>query len=480
MKNLTIIGLWFLAALSVQVEAAKQPDTRHFDVAEFDKKMATMHTETDVPGMAVAVLQDGRILHAKGYGIAGPDGTPVTTQTAFQTGSITKSFVALVILQLAAEGKLHLDDPVVRHLPEFRTADITLSDRITIDYLVTHRSGLSTLEGNSANATNPTLSGPAAAVAGLAGVRLSAEPGANFQYSNANYAVLSHLIEILDNRKFEEVLTTRIFKPLGMTNSFVQQPSSDAIAVATGYRLWFGVPRPWQPAPSVKQDRRMIGAGGINASIEDMARYVEAVRVRDPRIVPTGTQRLFAINPFHEHWGYGYGWYTDSSRADPVFEHSGFTPGFYSFATMVPAKGQVVVALTNMSGLAHGDLPRAVTHAALGRDQILAAAPITAQFAIWSAVCAPLGILLLLYKTGVHLLSSDQLKRPRVRLLNLGFTTVLVAVTYVIWVGSQRMVGVSFSTGFAFYPDLTGTAVVTMVLAMLLATGRLVIAVRRK
>ena len=70
MKNLTIIGLWFLAALSVQVEAAKQPDTRHFDVAEFDKKMATMHTETDVPGMAVAVLQDGRILHAKGYGIS--------------------------------------------------------------------------------------------------------------------------------------------------------------------------------------------------------------------------------------------------------------------------------------------------------------------------------------------------------------------------------------------------------------------------
>ena len=83
-------------------------------------------------------------------------------------------------------------------------------------------------------------------------------------------------------------------------------------------------------------------------------------------------------------------------------------------------------------------------------------------------------------KTDVHLLSGDQLKRPRVRLLNLGFTTVLVAVTYVIWVGSQRMVGVSFSTGFAFYPDLTGTAVVTMVLAMLLATGRLVIAVRGK
>jgi CubicO group peptidase (beta-lactamase class C family) len=120
---------------------------------------------------------------------------------------------------------------------------------------------------------------------------LSAEPGTTFQYSNANYVLLSHLIEVLDEQSFEQALKACIFDPLGMTNSFVQVPHSDAIAVATGYRLWFGIPRPWQPVPDAERDRRMIGAGGVSASIEDLAHYVEAVRNRDPRIVPEGADR---------------------------------------------------------------------------------------------------------------------------------------------------------------------------------------------
>ena len=168
-----------------------------------------------------------------------------------------------------------------------------------------------------------------------------------------------------------------------MANSFVGIPASEAIPLATGYRLWFGIPRPLPPESDDEPDRRMIGAGGVSASIEDLARYVEAVRTRDPRVVPQGANRLFAIKPFYEQWGYGYGWYTDSAGDAPVFEHSGFTPGFFALATFVPDKGHVVVVLTNMSGLAHGDLPRAVTNAALGRDPVPAAASTGAKMAIW-------------------------------------------------------------------------------------------------
>ncbi len=478
LNNCKILRILVFAGLTQLSLAAKSQEANHFDASEFDRKIATMHANTKVPGMAVAVLQDGHVLHTEGYGKAGPNGSPVTPQTAFQIGSITKSFVALVILQLSSEGRIKLDDPVVRHLPMFRTADKKQSDNITIDHLVTHRSGLSTLEGNSTSVLDPTLSGPAAAVSGLVGVELFADPGSNFQYSNANYVVLSHLIEVLDNRRFEEALAARIFKPLGMTNSFIQQPATDATEIATGYRLWFGLPRPWQPAKTINHDRRMIGAGGIIASIEDLARYVEAVRTSDPRIVPKDNQKLFATNTFFEQWGYGYGWYTDTGRADPIFEHSGFTPGFYSLASMVPARGQVVVVLTNMSGLGHGDLPRAVTHAALGREQIPATASITAKIAIWSAVCAPLGLLLLLYKTGTRLLSVKHDMRPRARALNLGLAIALMVGTYITWVGFQVLVGVSFSTGFVFYPDLTGTAVVTMALLVVLAAAHLVIAIR--
>jgi CubicO group peptidase (beta-lactamase class C family) len=470
------IGILLFLLLGQQVMAVQQ-DTG-FDEAAFDAAVAEMREDSGAPGMAVAVLRHGQTLYAKGYGVAGPDGQPVTTQTAFQIGSITKSFVALVILQMAAEGKLNLDDPVVRYVPTFRTMSKSRSDRITIDHLVTHRSGLTTLDGNSGNAEEPSLSGPAEAVAELAGVQLFAQPGTTFQYSNANYMLLSHLIEVLDNSPFEQVLKARIFEPLGMTNSFVRVSPSDAIPLATGYRLWFGVPRPWQPEPESEPDRRMIGAGGALASLEDLARYVEAVRTSDPRIVPQSADRLFVIKPFYEQWGYGYGWYTDSAWDEPVFEHSGFTPGFFALATMVPEEGDVVVVLSNMSGLAHGDLPRAVTNAALGRDPVPAAASIGARMAIWSAVMAPLGLLMLLYKTGRRLSHSRQPMRLWVRALNVSAVLGLVAGAYVVFIGFQTMIGVSFSTGYAFYPDLTVTTVAAMALAVLLAAGRLALVIR--
>lgn len=472
-----MIGALLLVLVGQQAMARQQVADNELDVAAFDAAMAEMREDAGAPGVAVAVLRHGQTLHARGYGIAGPDGQPVTTQTVFQAGSITKSFVAIVILQLAAEGKLDLDDPVVRHVPSFRTASRSQSDRITIDHLVTHRSGLTTLDGNRGRTEEVGSSGPAEAVAQLAGVQLFAEPGTNFQYSNANYAVLSHLIEVLDDRSFEQALQARILEPLGMSSSFAGVPPSDTIPLATGYRLWFGIPRPWQPEP--EPDRRMIGAGGVQSSIEDMARYVEAVRTRDPRIVPEGADRLFAPKPFDEEWGYAYGWYADSSGDEPVFEHSGFTPGFLALVTMVPATGDVVVVLTNMSGLAHGDLPRAVTNYALGWEPVAAAGSFGARLAIWSAVTAPLGLLLLLYKTGRQLRHRSQSMRPWERGLNVLAAVALVAGTVVVYFGFQAIVGVSYATGYWFFPDLTVTAVSAMGLASLIAMGRLALAVRR-
>jgi CubicO group peptidase (beta-lactamase class C family) len=476
MKKRRIIAAMLYVLLGQQNIQAQEIPGDQFDVVAFDAAAARMQDDAGAPGMAVAVLRNGQLLHAKGYGTAGPDGQPVTTQTAFQIGSITKSLVALVILQMASEGQLGLDDPVVQYVPTFRTSDKSQSDRITIDHLVTHRSGLSTLDGNRAGTEDSGLSGPAAAVAELAGVQLFAEPGTAFQYSNANYAVLSHLVEVLDGKAFERVLQARIFEPLGMTSSFVQVPPSDAIAVATGYRLWFGVPLSWQP--NAEPDRRMIGAGGVSASIEDMARYLEAVRTRDPRVVPDDADRLFAIKPFYENWGYAYGWYTNSTGGETVFEHSGFTPGFFTLATILPATGEAVVVLTNMSGLAHGDLPRAVTNAALGWDSVPAAPSFAAQTAIWSAVLAPLGLMIPLYRTGRRLFSRGLHMRPLERGLNIAAVLALVAGTCAVYIGFPAAIGVSFATGYAFFPDLTVTAVVTMALALLIAVGRLALAVR--
>ncbi|RKZ10723.1 hypothetical protein DRQ32_06865, partial [bacterium] len=343
-------------------------------------------------------MQDGEVLHLKGYGIAGPDGRPVTGQTSIPIASVSKSFVALVVLQLAEEGKLDLDDPVVQHIPTFRTVNKAASDRITVDHLVTHHSGLTTLAGNRDHAsTGQDAEGPAEAVADVAFEELAAEPGSSYQYSNANYFILSHLIEVLDGRPFEQALASRIFDPLGMKNSFVRLPTSDQTDVASGYRSWFQFARP-RPAV-IGGNRRTMGAGGVTASAEDMARYVIALQTRDPRIVPIGADRLFVARPINESIGYAYGWVIYRGPEGDRISHSGLSPGFSTMAAINTATGRSVVVLTNLSGILQGQLALAVAHEALEWEPVKAAPPFSAQLGLWSCVGAVLGIALWLFKT---------------------------------------------------------------------------------
>lgn len=434
-----------------------------------------MQASTAVPGVAVAVMQDGEVLHLQGYGIARPDGRPVAGQTSFQIGSVSKSFAALVILQLAAEGKLGLDDPVVQHIPAFRTVDKAESDRITIDDLVTHRSGLTTLAGNRHLApTDEDSAGPAMVVADLASEALFAEPGSSYQYSNANYAVLSHLIEVLDGRSFEQALASRIFEPLGMKNSFVRLPAPDQRDVASGYRSWFGFARPTDRVG----DRRMMGAGGVSASAEDMALYLIAVQSRDPRIVPAAADRLFAPKPIHGSFGYAYGWVIDEGPEGDLIFHSGLTPGFSTMAAISTATGRSVVVLTNLSGIVQGELALAVAHEALELEPVEAAPSLSARLALWSGMAAVLGIALWLFKTGRRLFTKRAPMRVWVRWLNVGAVLGLAGTVAALLVLFPRVVGVPIASAHVIFPDLALIAVTSCVLAAMLALGRLVLVIR--
>lgn len=446
-----------------------------FDGARFSARVDDMHHRTAVPGIAVAVVQDGEVVHRRGRGIAGPDGQPVTGQTAFQIGSVTKSFTGLVLLQLAAEGKLDLDDPVVQYLPTFRTIDKARSDRITIDHLVTQRSGLTTLAGNRRQvSTGDGSAGPADAVAELASESLASEPGQRFRYSNANYAILTHLIEVVEGRPFEEVLASRILEPLGMQDSFVGAPSVDSSPVATGYRSWFRLARP----TDLVLDRRMMGAGGIWASAEDLARYVAAVQSRDPRIVPDSADRLFAARPIQGPLGYAYGWFLYSDSDGGLIYHSGASPGFNSMVAIDPDTGRAVVVLTNLFGILHGQLAQAVAHEALGLEPVDPAPPLGPQLALWSGVAAILGILLWLFKTGRRLLGSPGPMRPWVRWLNLGAVFGMVGAAVTMLVLFPRVVGASIASGRVYFPDLMWLLFTACGMLVVLALGRLALVSR--
>ncbi|MFZ4163783.1 serine hydrolase domain-containing protein [Brevundimonas sp. NPDC058933] len=251
----------FSAALAVSagmasatIAASPLPTVRQVD-AYVEIGMKDLH----VPGAAVALFSQGKVTDVRGLGHA-QEGAPVTPQTPFQLGSVSKSFTALIVLQLADEGLLSLDDPISKHLPSFRTRDKAGSDLITIRHLLNHRSGLSTLDGNRSQST--TYRGPDAmgrASARLSSATLQSTAGKQFAYSNANYTLLAHLIETVDRRSFEEAVEARIFSRLGMRNSFVQTPKPGSSRPAVGHTQWFG--------HTVERDfvagRMMAGPGGV-------------------------------------------------------------------------------------------------------------------------------------------------------------------------------------------------------------------------
>jgi len=456
-----------ILVLGLSIAGIASGQTGGFDESTFADRVARMHASTSVPGMSVAVVQDGEVLHLGGYGVAGPDGRPVTGQTSLQVGSVTKSMTALVVLQLAAEGKLDLDAPVVEHLPGFRTADRSASDRITIDHLVTHRSGLTTLAGNRRQArTGREAEGPARAVEDLATEALAAEPGHRFQYSNANYAILTHLIETVEGRPFEQVLASRILEPLGMEDSFVRHPESGSPDVASGHRSWFG----WARPTDVVLDRHMAGAGAVVASAEDMARYVIALQTRDARIVPESADRLFESQPIRGPFGYAYGWHVFRDPDGDLISHTGATPGFNSIVVMGPATGRAVVVLTNQFGILNGRLPQAVAHEALGLEPVEPGAPLSAHLGLWSGLGLVVGILLWVVKTGRRLWRPTPI-RTWVRWLNVGAVVALAGGVVAVWILFPGVAGLSIASGRLYFPDVMLLLYTSCGLAIALAVG---------
>jgi CubicO group peptidase (beta-lactamase class C family) len=142
-----------------------------------------------LPGLAMAVVKGDRIIHLRGYGVADPAGRPVTPQTPFIIGSLTKSFTALAIMQMVEAGKLELDAPVRHYIPWFRLSDLQASAHITPRHLLNHTSGISRYVGRQ------LLAGKGGAtieqrVRELRTVALTKPVGSTFQYSNVNYLIL--------------------------------------------------------------------------------------------------------------------------------------------------------------------------------------------------------------------------------------------------------------------------------------------------
>ena len=447
-------------AATPSVPSAKQVD------AYVERGMADLH----IPGAAVALFSDGRVTHVRGLGRADDAGTPVTARTPFQLGSVSKSFAALVVLQLADQGRLSLDDPIIRYIPTFRTADPAASNRITIRHLLNHRSGLSTLDGNrNQSTTDRGADAMAQATLKLRAARLQTRPGDRFAYSNANYALLAHLIETVERRPYEDVLQDRIFGPLGMRNSFVQAPKPGSARPAVGHTQWFG--------QTVERDfvagRMMAGPGGVTASAEDLATYLVAVFERDPRIVPAS---LSAALSRERRGGYEFGWEFDTIKDRRLIFHGGLNPGFWSWVAYDPKTRQGVLVLTNMSGSLEGNLLGGTVNYALGLPAEDIAPAGVNRLRLWGT----LGLTLLLVLGSAlsirNLLRLHVGAERRLTVARMAVAIVpslaLLGLSYVLVVTVPGFSGVTLTAVYMFYPDVGVLLALSSAIAALWAVVR--------
>jgi CubicO group peptidase (beta-lactamase class C family) len=270
-KWYAILFLFLLVYSLVPARVSAQKLSPDFDAV--DRYVQAEMQAVGIPGLALAIVHEDEIVYQKGFGIADPTGRPVTPQTPFNIGSVSKTFTALAVMQLVEAGKLELDAPVQRYLPWFRVADSEASTQITVQDLLNHTSGLSNAVGNDYSKQDDSSdSALEQRVRALSDVQLNRPVGSGHEYSNANYDVLGLIVQVVSGQSYETYIQQNIFEPLEMSNSFSLQDEARQHGLATGYRMWFGFPIPYRElAP-----RAHIPSGQQFSSVEDLAHLLIA------------------------------------------------------------------------------------------------------------------------------------------------------------------------------------------------------------
>jgi CubicO group peptidase (beta-lactamase class C family) len=313
--------------------------------AELDAWLAHQVDDTGIPGAAWAIVRGGRLAHIGTHGRADATGRPVTADTPFVIGSLSKSLTALAIARLADAGRIDLDAPVVRILPAFRVADPVARATITPRQLLLQTSGL---PGDAASLDAPPMS-LAARIASFAAVTPVSRPGERYAYSNANYVVLGGIVEAVTGQPFGRAMDDLVFGPLGMGHTTADRTTAERLGLGDAHRLWFGLANATRPL-----DRPDLApAGFIAASARDLARPLELLA--HDGLAPDGTRFLSAEMVAQVVTGvvpagprdarYAFGWLVSTRDGRATLAHDGSTTDMSSFAALTPASGSGIVLL---------------------------------------------------------------------------------------------------------------------------------------
>ena len=300
----------------------------------FEAEMETLRLEMMIPGMSAAVVKNGELVWARGFGYADIENQiPATPETPYHLASVTKTFAAVILMQLVQEGKLSLDDPVSRYgvnLPE--------GEAVLVRHLMSHTS-----EGT---------------------------PGQSYKYNGSRYGLLSQVVLAATERSLQEWVYERIIQPLGMENTAPSPPAACAglTFAPTCERVYASLAKPYlldtdfNALPGFNEDYFNAGAG-LMSTVVDLAKYDAAL---DANTLVTEATRQQMWTPTVSNTGqdlpYGLGWFTQTYRGTRLVWHSGFSPPSTSALFLkLPEEGLTLIVLANTDLLSrsyqagHGD-----------------------------------------------------------------------------------------------------------------------------
>ena len=352
-----VLAILVFSAALVQAQSAPPPD--------LDAYVANSMKTFDVPGMAVAIVKDGKVVVAKGYGVRKMgDPTPVDEHTMFGIGSNTKAFTTAALAGLVDAGKLAWDDPVYERLPGFVMYDPYVTHEMTIRDLLTHRSGMGLGEGDLLFWPHSTYTREEI-IYKLRFMKPASSFRSRFAYDNLLYMTAGQIIPAVTGTSWDDYIPQHIFAPLGMNNSNV---SNAAFKAGDNYAFPHSlVDGKLQVIPFSVLDNA-APAGSINSCATDMAKWVQLQLNHGKFVDREG--RLFSEQQSKEMWtaqtilptgnpppplaglktdfaDYALGWMLREYHGHKLVGHTGGVAGFVSRVMLVPDENLGVVVLTN-------------------------------------------------------------------------------------------------------------------------------------
>ncbi len=369
-RNLDVFPQNRQAASRIRTEKPELDPATLDLLQNFDAHVQESLLREQFPGAAVVVVKEGKVIFMKGYGVRSLYGRDsVNEHTVFRLASLSKGFASVLAGILVKEGQFQWDDPVSSYVRDFQLYKNQYTDSLTLRHVLSHTTGLPRQTySNLIEAGRPYTE----ARSRLSEVRPTHRPGVHYNYQNVAYSLVGDVAERTTGKRFEDLLYSRIFLPLGMTNagSGFTNFMLDTSNVAWPHRIEKQSYRRWAVLPNYYE---VLPAAGVNASISDMGQWLLFLLGHKPEVldkstldtlfnkqiaVPLAENNHRAFPESKEAW-YGLGWRGVLSHGRQVIFHGGYVNGFRSEIAFVPSEDIGIAVLSNApSWFINSSVPR--------------------------------------------------------------------------------------------------------------------------